>query len=178
MSKVKTVSFSFCCFLVFLKQVMLSHNCHFPASIIFFPWCLPNWWIEVSLYINAKTIYGTKHYHPSVMLTALTKHKTSYLVFNSGSMFASPIRGGMFPSSRTVHRLKKRSRYLSWNSQYNTNVFMNFELPVKNAPLNSMTKPYKLFCKAKVKLSLCMGWWLGFGCLWHVIFLFRLLFSF
>jgi hypothetical protein len=76
-------------------------------------------------------------------------------------MFASPIRGGMFPSSNTVHRLKKRSRYLSCITQfpeYHTNVSLHFELPVKGTPLDSMTKVYKIFSKAKVKLSLCKRW--------------------
>jgi hypothetical protein len=107
-------------------------------------------------------MYESKYnHHPTVMLTALTQHKPSYLVFNSDSMFASPIRGGMFPSSSTVHRLKKRSRYLSCITQfpeYQTNVFLYFELPVKGTPLDSITKVYKLYSKVKVKLSLCKRW--------------------
>jgi len=80
--------------------------------------------------VNAKAMYESKYsHHPTATLTALTQHKSSYLVFNSDSMFASPIRGGMFPSSSTVHRLKKRSRYLSCITQipeYHTNVFSVF----------------------------------------------------
>jgi hypothetical protein len=40
----------------------------------------------------------------------------------------------------------------------NFDVSLYFELPFKGTPLDSMTKVYKLFSKAKLKLSLCMRW--------------------
>jgi len=142
-----------CCrILVFLKQIMFPQNCHFPTFITFLPWYLQKWWIEVSLLFNGTAMYESKYnHHPTVTLTGLTQHDISYLVFNSDSMFASPIRGGMFPSSSTVHRLKKRSKYLSCSTQfpeYHTCVSLHFELPVKGTSLDSMTYFCFVFSKA------------------------------